>query len=243
MPDGSAVRGMITRETETAIERGLAYLARDQQPDGSFGFGNYRSNVAVTSLAGMAFMAGGHFPGPGAYGRQVARALEFVLAQAYRQERFGIAHPLGFLYNPDGTHHGPMYGHGFGTLFLGELYGMVSDPTLRSRLKEVLPLAVQVILKAQNHEGGWRYFPQPPDYADISVTICQIMALLGTQCRFLRPQVPGGPMRDLRQELLSGKWDICLPEEQPHQFSAEQSTLCTYGRRGLCPVQRRHLPE
>ena len=177
MPDGSAVRGMITRETETAIERGLAYLARDQQPDGSFGFGNYRSNVAVTSLAGMAFMAGGHFPGRGAYGRQVARALEFVLAQAYRQERFGIAHPLGFLYNPDGTHHGPMYGHGFGTLFLGELYGMVSDPTLRSRLKEVLPLAVQVILKAQNHEGGWRYFPQPPDYADISVTICQIMAL------------------------------------------------------------------
>ncbi len=178
LPDGSASRGMVTRDTEAAIERGLGYLARSQHPDGSYGTGNYFSNVAVTSLAGLAFMAGGHLPGRGLYGKAVNRALEFVLAQADRRPAvFGQPHPSGFLHNPGGPHqHGPMYGHGFGTLFLAECYGMVADPGLHRRLRDVLPKALDVILKAQNSEGGWRYTPQPKD-ADLSVTICQIMAL------------------------------------------------------------------
>jgi hypothetical protein len=177
LPDGSASRGMITPETETAIERGLAYLARSQDREGAFGTGHYQNNVAVTSLAAMAFMAGGHLPGRGSFGRVVTRALEFVLAQGDQRGTTSPLHPAGFLHNSIGPYqHGPMYGHGFGTLFLAELYGMVSDPSLRERLRRVLPRAVQVILNAQNHEGGWRYTPQPRD-ADISVTICQIMAL------------------------------------------------------------------
>jgi hypothetical protein len=36
--------------------------------------------------------------------------------------------------------------------------------------------AVRLIVHTQNHEGGWRYQPAPYD-ADISVTICQVMAL------------------------------------------------------------------
>jgi hypothetical protein len=39
-----------------------------------------------------------------------------------------------------------------------------------------LMVAVPVIVGSQNREGGWRYQPQRRD-ADISVTICQIMAL------------------------------------------------------------------
>jgi hypothetical protein len=35
---------------------------------------------------------------------------------------------------------------------------------------------VDLIIKCQNHEGGWRYDPQPTG-ADISVTIMQVMAL------------------------------------------------------------------
>lgn len=176
MPDGSASRGMITRETDEAVRRGLEFLANNQHADGSYGTGTYSNNVAVTSLAGLAFMAGGHFPGRGRYGKNVTRALEFVLAQGERRGGFP-QHPPGFLHNPNGHHqHGPMYGHGFGTLFLAELYGMITDPDLRRRLKEVLPKSIDVILKAQNSEGGWRYTPMPRD-ADLSVTICQIMAL------------------------------------------------------------------
>ena len=68
--------------------------------------------------------------------------------------------------------HGPMYGHGFATLFLGEVYGMTGDDKVREKLQ----MAVRLIERTQNKEGGWRYQPVPYD-ADISVTICEIMAL------------------------------------------------------------------
>jgi hypothetical protein len=65
-----------------------------------------------------------------------------------------------------------MYSHGWGTLFLAECYGM----THREDIREKLEKAVQLIVDAQNREGGWRYQPVPND-ADVSVTICQINAL------------------------------------------------------------------
>ena len=66
-----------------------------------------------------------------------------------------------------------MYGHGFATLFLGEVYGMsLHDDEVRIALGK----AVDLIIRTQNKEGGWRYKPVPDD-ADVSVTICQIMAL------------------------------------------------------------------
>ena len=69
-----------------------------------------------------------------------------------------------------------MYGHGFATLFLAEVYGMVNDPRLRNQLRQTLHESVQLIISAQNNDGGWRYQPRPGD-ADLSVTLCQIMAL------------------------------------------------------------------
>jgi hypothetical protein len=171
IPDGSASKGMITADAEQAIDRGLRYLAGQQSFNGGYGTNAYRNNVAVTSLAGLAFMAGGHQPGRGAYGRVVNDALKCVLGYEDR----GPVTP-GFLHNPQGTPHGPMYGHGFGTLFLAEVCGMVPDPRFRDEVRSTLKRAVQLILDGQNRNGGWRYFPKSQD-ADISVTICQIMAL------------------------------------------------------------------
>jgi hypothetical protein len=170
VPDGRASRGMITRDAQNAIDAGLAYLARSQHADGSFGTGGHRGNVAITSLAALAMMAGGHQPGRGRYGQVVTRALQFVLDQEQRAER------PGFLHNRNAVMHGPMYGHGFGTLFLAEVYGMVHNRELRERLRGTLERAVQLIINTQNAEGGWRYRPARED-ADLSVTICQIMAL------------------------------------------------------------------
>jgi hypothetical protein len=65
-----------------------------------------------------------------------------------------------------------MYGHGFATLFLAEVHGMSPEPELGERLSQ----ATRLIIAAQNPQGGWLYQPQPRD-ADISVTVCQIMAL------------------------------------------------------------------
>jgi hypothetical protein len=43
-------------------------------------------------------------------------------------------------------------------------------------VREVLQRAVQLIVESQNDQGGWRYTPES-DEADISVTVCQAMAL------------------------------------------------------------------
>jgi hypothetical protein len=173
LPDGSASKDMITSQADDAIGRGLSWLAARRHRVGSFGTREhgYEGNVAITSLAGLAFMAAGNQPSRGPYGRVVLDALRFVLS--CENKRGGEP---GFLHNPDGTPHGPMYGHGFGTLFLAEVYGMAHDKGVREEVREKLHLAVQLILKSQNGDGGWRYEPHSTD-ADISVTICQIMAL------------------------------------------------------------------
>ncbi|MCC6660192.1 MAG: terpene cyclase/mutase family protein [Phycisphaerales bacterium] len=164
----NAATGEITPELDAAVARGLRYLADQQAPEGGFGEGRYGRNVAVTSLACLAFMADGNLPGRGRYGPVVAKGLEYVLSNC--TENGLIA---------DDASNGPMYGHGFATLFLGEVYGMTAgggDTVLSGRVHDALVRAVQLIEKTQNDEGGWRYNPVPYD-ADVSVTICQVMGL------------------------------------------------------------------
>jgi hypothetical protein len=166
--DAALSRGMITPATQDAIDEGLRYLAGAQAGNGAWGTGAHAGNTGITGLGGLAFMAGGSQPGRGPYGRNVTNALEYVL----NNEDRGIP---GFLSRAGGGH-GPMYGHGFATLFLAEAHGMISQAGMRQRVRETLGRAVNLIIDSQNREGGWRYQPRAAD-ADLSVTICQIMAL------------------------------------------------------------------
>lgn len=152
----------ITPRLEEAVRKGFEYLRRQQKPDGSFGQGRFGQHVGVSSLCAIALMADGHLPGRGEFGESVQKALDFVLDHSTE---------TGLLVS-DETH-GPMYGHGFAALFLGEIYGMNQDD---DRVRDALVRAVQLIVSSQNDEGGWRYNPVPDD-ADVSVTICQVMAL------------------------------------------------------------------
>jgi hypothetical protein len=160
--ENNPLAGEMNETTREAIDRGFAYLESQQNTDGSFGRGRYGRHVGITALCAIAFMADGNLPGRGRYGDQVQTALDFVLDHAM---------DTGLLAAE--TSHGPMYGHGFATLFLGEIYGM--NPSDK-RVRDALVKAIGLIIGTQNEEGGWRYQPLPYD-ADISVTICQIMAL------------------------------------------------------------------
>jgi hypothetical protein len=154
---------LMTPETETAIRDGLEFLASRQNPDGSLGADGYRRDVAVVSLVGLAFMASGSAPGRGSYGQQINRCVDYLLKNTDNS---------GFINATGRNNHGPMYGHGFATLFLAEVYGMRPEPELREKLVK----AVKLIINTQNDEGGWRYQPERRE-ADISVTICEVMAL------------------------------------------------------------------
>ncbi len=155
---------MVTPAADRAIDRSLAWLGHQQHDDGSYGTGAYDGNVAVTALVGMAFLSGGSTPDRGPYGRPVSRAVDYLLANTQ---------PSGFIVAARAPSHGPMYGHGFATMFLAECYGMSQRPELREALEQ----AVRLIVNTQNKEGGRRYEPERDNAADISVTICEIMAL------------------------------------------------------------------
>ncbi|MGP1310244.1 MAG: prenyltransferase/squalene oxidase repeat-containing protein [Phycisphaerales bacterium] len=167
--ENAALENEMTPELHASVERGLAWLAEQQNPDGSWDSGRWRGNVGIVSLACLAFMSDGHLPGRGKYGENVKRGLEFILARVT---------DTGFVASETPTH-GPMYEHGFAALFLGEVYGMTAggpDTALAARVRDALVRSIRVIVQSQNEEGGWRYNPVPYD-ADLSVTICQIMAM------------------------------------------------------------------
>lgn len=161
-------RDLVTPRTDQAIQAGLEWLAGRQQADGAFGpeqgFSRYRRNPAVIALCGLALLSSGSTPGRGPYGAHIDRCIELLL-------RFVT--PSGFIAEPNAEYdEQPMYGHGFATMFLAEVYGM----TPRREVRTALHRAVELIIDTQNREGGWRYAPEPRD-ADISVTVCEMMAL------------------------------------------------------------------
>jgi len=146
-----------------AVTHGLRYLARTQNRDGSWSSGgSYGRNVGITGLACMAFMANGSQPGRGEFGENIERGLTFVLAHV-RDDGYITAGGRS-----------RMYEHGFAALFLGQVYGM----TPRQEVGEKLRLTIALIQRAQKRaDGGWRYDPTPSGRSDISVAVCQIMAL------------------------------------------------------------------
>ncbi len=151
-----------TTQSRIAVDRGSAWLVRQQAPDGSFGsLSHYGPHVGITGLAALSLMCDGNMPGRGPYGGAVDHALSFVLSHSSESGLLAAE-----------TSHGPMYGHGFATLFLAEVYGMSHRPEVRETLRK----AIRLIVNTQNHEGGWRYQPVRDD-ADLSVTVCQVMAL------------------------------------------------------------------
>jgi hypothetical protein len=177
VPDGAAEQ--VTAETDRAIEQGLAWLAKQQNANGSFGTGSYNGNIAVTSLAGLAFMAAGSSPGRGQYGAQIDKALVYIMDNTA---------PSGFIAIPSSGTHGPMYSHGFGALFLAEAYGMTRRPEIREKLqksiqlisvticqinalraarnagifvpKETVDACIKYVKQSQNPDGGFRYMLQ-----------------------------------------------------------------------------------
>jgi hypothetical protein len=166
----------ITPQTQAAIERGLAYLGNKQNPDGSYISDVFSgASVGISALAGLALMAGGHQPGRGRYGKAVSRCVDYALKAAHGPTP-GYIGSANAAPNFRGQNQHAMYSHGFACLFLSEVSGMLPDRARQKQVRDVLEQAVAFTVDARNKEGGWRYEPRP-QYADISVTVAQMMAL------------------------------------------------------------------
>lgn len=168
VPQGALALEPISPRVDTALVRGLEFLATHQQANGSFEQGGPK--IAITALSLMAFMSSGHVPGDGRYGQTVRRGLDFIL------DSFPAD---GYVGKVDGSR---MYGQGIITLALSEAYGLERDPARQAKMKAALISAVQVIVAAQqlkkdeNHAGGWRYEPNAVD-SDLSLSGWNMLAL------------------------------------------------------------------
>lgn len=144
--------------TKKAVDKALRFLADRQEADGAWG------NTAITGFALLAFMSNGHMPNQGEHGKAVAKGVRYLCSTA-REDGYLV-----------GARGGNMYCHGMAALALTQAYGMTGDEDV----KKITKRAIELIIKTQNHEGGWRYDPSPTG-ADISVTIMQVMALRGAK--------------------------------------------------------------
>lgn len=156
-----------SNRTESAVDRGLAYLADIQEPDGRWNIsksgGQGGHDVAATAFSLLAFYGRGERHDQDCkYRDTVTRGLNWLLTQ-----QDGAS---GDLRGPRPGHNA-MYDHGAAALALVEAYGVTKDPTLRPRAHA----AIEFITESQHPQGGWRY--KPGEKGDLSVTGWMIMTL------------------------------------------------------------------
>ncbi len=174
LPSAAADSKAKRTELDEAVDRGLAFLQRQQEADGAWSISKGGAkHPAITALGVMAFLSAGHVPGEGKYGETVEKGSRWVMKQ---QAQDGLI-------ASDAAHE--MYHHGICTLMLAEVAGM-TDGKLGQEVRDRLKKAITVVLKAQRnkdaaaHEGGWRYHvDQNRDNktSDISCTGWQILSL------------------------------------------------------------------
>jgi hypothetical protein len=164
----STLPPLVTPETQSAIDRGLEYLARTQSRDGAWrhsgSWGHYPT--AMTALAGLTMLANGNTATQGKYAPNVSRAANFLLASSQ---------PNGLIAREEESGRS-MHGHGFAMLFLGQLHGMEEDNEKQERIASVLRRAVELTARSQSRQGGWLYSPDSSG-DEGSVTVTQLQGL------------------------------------------------------------------
>jgi hypothetical protein len=153
---------LYTEQVDRAIEAGLRFLL-GRERDGQFPTARWGQNIGICSLAGLAFLSRGSRIDDRADGEMVGRLARRIQS---------LGQPNGFIFDDMSRSHGPMYEHGFATLFLSEVQGTGVKADFQTTIKS----AVELIVLSQNEQGGWRYDPRPTE-ADVSVTVSQVMAL------------------------------------------------------------------
>lgn len=174
------------QRVDAALDRALAWMAAQQNPDGSFPT-IPAGQPAITSLCTMAFLSCGHQPGAGQYGERLNRAIDFVLNCQQPSGLFSLDVPQT-AHVDHGTSHTATYNHAIAGLMLSEAYGQV-DRERSARIAEAVNKALRMTARIQVEptkmnavdKGGWRYLYRPgpgtPSDSDLSVTGWHLMFL------------------------------------------------------------------
>ncbi|MFK7766956.1 MAG: prenyltransferase/squalene oxidase repeat-containing protein [Mariniblastus sp.] len=222
-------------ETERAVELSLKWLAKNQEPDGSWDseksgggtetktFGHDRrgagadADCGITALATLSFLAAGHSHLEGEYQEEIQKGLEFLVRQ---QTNSGDLAGNARLF-------AKMYCHSMSLLALSEALAMTGD----QRLMAPVQRGVNFSVAAQNRrDGGWRY--APGDAGDMSQFGWQVLALHSAK---LGGAVVPKKSMDLMNEFLEactsgiGKGIASYrPNQGPSTTMTAEALLCRY---------------
>lgn len=168
-----AARGEeLAPEVRTAVEKGLIWLAKTQSPDGHWEANGGAYPTTMTALAGMAMMMEGSTIRNGKHADKIRKAVDWFMERSQRN---------GLLGNPNNPTESAryIYGHGFGILFLSQVYGEEEDGDRRKKLEQILSKAVEFTGKAQTNRGGWGYVSAADggNFDEGSTTITQLQAM------------------------------------------------------------------
>ncbi|MCE9583625.1 MAG: DUF6288 domain-containing protein [Planctomycetes bacterium] len=161
---------------EKLIDDSLKILTGLQEADGAFpiGIGGQNGRVAVTSLAGLSFLASGSTTKDGPYADNVARAAKWVTEHCGKEDAMpGGERPTGGA-NWNQTN----WSLGYGCLFLTEIYRLDPSPELEQKLTDFM----QTIEKNQEASGGWAHGPGGPNalkYVELQIVGNLELAALG----------------------------------------------------------------
>jgi hypothetical protein len=153
-------------KTESAVDWALKWLAAHQEYDGRWDckkYGGGNNDVAVTSLALLAFLGAGQTERNGKFKENVARGSAWLAKQVDEKGNVGPYR----------------YETPIGVMALSEIYGMGEN-----KYKAVAQKAVTNLLNSQCDTGAWDYSPNSKR-SDTSVTGWAVMAIKSAKIAYL----------------------------------------------------------
>ena len=169
--------------TESAVRAGLDWLARHQDPDGSWspdhfdarclgteqtcqGPGYPEHRAGITALALLALLGDGHLPDSSddPLDSATTRSLQWLLDHQDSQ---------GCIRTDLETGSRNMYDHGIAAFALCETAQLTADPMIEEAARK----AIMFLESSQQAGGGWDYTPSLSLRNDLSITGWQVLAI------------------------------------------------------------------
>ena len=165
-----------TKETEGAVDRGLEWLARNQEADGHWDTVKHGSapgkadaeelDVGMTSLAMLCFLGAGHTERVGKYKDNVVKAVNWLKSKQTADGCYGPART---------------YSHSMATMAMAEAAGMARNAETMASAQKGVDWMTNVGAKDDSSErGGWDYMGKQKNdigNCDISNTGWAMMSL------------------------------------------------------------------
>ena len=163
----------LAKEVAAAREKGLDWLTKNQNADGSWGK-NY--TIGITGMGCLAYLSAADEPFTGERGKALVKGLQFLMT----------IQKDGMFLTQGQSVRTWIHGQGFATLALAEAYGRslfckVKPDIDTKKIRAAIVQSIREIAKNQSTSGGWWYTPGNLNRDEGATTVCAVQALVSAE--------------------------------------------------------------